>query len=620
MKKIKFFSFASALMLAGAMGFSSCSSDSDVAETGGGVAGQTVKTQFAINIPYVGNNSSNNARPSTRMNEDNTQVNVSTDPSKFLGIENMQLFALKGEAGTSGATINTNINIGNGDNASSKDAWRTVYRDVAIPVGTDNFILYAKAGANSNKVDQSFQYGTLKTGDGYSDKDCKSLDKLTFNLQAINGKADFSSDQSAIQIADYLTAIAKASAEVPITSAEGAESTKTVSWATIKNETSYASENERNLLQKRYDEFIKLKAGSSTSVKATINGLLTVLGEENNAKPLTKAIIEKCKAVDLTNNTFPRNLNLPDGIANIKWNDSSKKFEYEEKTATGIGDNKIDYTKIAYPSALYYFVNSPAMVSDEELTHVSDLPDYTNWTTKPTDDATWTSSGFTKNAVAASTRAVALQKALQYSVANLKLSVKCSSAQLNDNAQQNGYAENNTIQLKNTGFPVTGVLVGGQPSKVQWNFLPASDVAFDYTIYDKVMNVKNENDTFYAPISTPSAYNYTLVLDNKKATGTQDNVYVIIELENNTSPFYGHDGLVPTGGTFYLMGKLELSNKKNENIDHIFVQDHTTEANLTITSLKNAYNCIPDLRTSQISLGLAVDLKWQEGLKFDIDL
>ena len=134
------------------------------------------------------------------------------------------------------------------------------------------------------------------------------------------------------------------------------------------------------------------------------------------------------------------------------------------------------------------------------------------------------------------------------------------------------------------------------------------------------MNVQNENDTFYAPISTPSAYNYTLVLDNKKATGTQDDVYVIIELENNTSPFYGHDGLVPTGGTFYLMGKLELSNKNNENIDHIFVQDHTTEANLTITSLKNAYNCIPDLRTSQISLGLAVDLKWQEGLKFDINL
>lgn len=618
MKNFKFYSFASALLLASAVGLGSCSSDSDVTgTTGNSEIGQTVKTQFAINIPYAGKGSAT-ANAHTRMTEDNTQANVGSDINKFLGIENMQLVAFKGDPNTNGS-IATNINIGSGDNASSKDAWRTVYRDVAIPVGTDNFVAYAKAGSNSNKVDPLFQFGTLRTGNGYSDKDVKSLDDLTFSLQPIKTSANFSTNTSAKQIADYLTKIANTTAEVTITTSEG-EQKKTVSWATIGNETLYATKNERDLLQKRYNEFINLKAGSSTSAQAAVNGLLTILGDTTNAKPLTQAIIKNCKDVDLTDNSFPRNLKLPDGIANIKWNETSNKFEYEEKTATGIGNNKIDYTKIAYPSALYYFVSSPAMVSDKELTHVTELPTYDNWTTDPTNDATWNGTGFSKGAVIASTRAVALQNALQYGVANLKLSVKCAAATLEDNAEAKGYSANNQIGLKEKGFPVTGVLVGGQPSKVQWNFLPSSDEAFDYTIYDKDMNVANENDTFYAPIEKASDYNYTLVLDNKKVGDKQDDVYIIIELENNTEPFYGADGLVPSGGTFYLMGKLEVAKKNKENIDHIFVQDHTTEANLTISSLKSAYNCIPDLRSSQISLGLAVDLKWQEGLKYDIDI
>jgi hypothetical protein len=34
-------------------------------------------------------------------------------------------------------------------------------------------------------------------------------------------------------------------------------------------------------------------------------------------------------------------------------------------------------------------------------------------------------------------------------------------------------------------------------------------------------------------------------------------------------------------------------------------------------SLKSAYTTIPDLRASQISLGLSVNLEWQTGLSFD---
>ena len=44
-----------------------------------------------------------------------------------------------------------------------------------------------------------------------------------------------------------------------------------------------------------------------------------------------------------------------------------------------------------------------------------------------------------------------------------------------------------------------------------------------------------------------------------------------------------------------------------------------TEANFVITenTLKYALVAVPDLRTTQISLGLSVDLQWRQGLVFN---
>ena len=50
------------------------------------------------------------------------------------------------------------------------------------------------------------------------------------------------------------------------------------------------------------------------------------------------------------------------------------------------------------------------------------------------------------------------------------------------------------------------------------------------------------------------------------------------------------------------------------------MQDYTTVANLTIKSLKNAYSTVPDLRSIQLNLGLSVDLTWQSGLTFNVDI
>lgn len=80
--------------------------------------------------------------------------------------------------------------------------------------------------------------------------------------------------------------------------------------------------------------------------------------------------------------------------------------------------------------------------------------------------------------------------------------------------------------------------------------------------------------------------------------------------------------MVPKDGKFYLVGKLDMNKAglDKKGLDHIFVQDHTTVANLTIMDLRNAYNNIPDLRSTSVSVGLAVNLTWEDGIKFDVEI
>ena len=51
----------------------------------------------------------------------------------------------------------------------------------------------------------------------------------------------------------------------------------------------------------------------------------------------------------------------------------------------------------------------------------------------------------------------------------------------------------------------------------------------------------------------------------------------------------------------------------------VFIQHYMTTATFVIGqySLQHALVSVPDLRSSQLSLGLSVDLKWQTGLNFD---
>lgn len=610
MKKFRFFSFASAMLLASAAGMISCSSDSIEPTGGSGATGQVVKTQFYINIPYKGNNGS----ISTRMTDVNTQ-NTGDNSANFLGMVKTQMYAFKGEPGSPGNTTSVKaISIGNAAEAASKDEWRNVYRDIAIPVGTKNLLLYARADKKSKN---NFQAGYLSNPyESTTSVDATELSDLNFALTEVNKDKDFSTEGA--DILNALNLVANTSVTKPGT-------TTTVYWSEIDN-SNLGTANERLALKKRYNKFIALTSGSAKSVQLLIENLKKVINGSNGVeddKLMAKAIVANCNTAlsNLENKEFPRNLNLPDGVAKVKWNDTSKKFEYLSVNSTVSTGNLINYTTITYPSELAYYVSSPVEVSNNEITAVNDLPDYDKWIGNTAD---WTGYG---DAVESSTRFVALQKPVLYGVACLKSTVKCASNTLIDNAKDKGqYESDNSIAVNNTSFPITGILIGGQPKQVAWNFEAANTVTtneFKYTIYDWDMN-KGANLT--AAVTGTAEPNYTLVLDNKDNSATSQNkVYITIELENNASDFFGADGLIPKGSKFYMVGELDpyasgITQPTGEPLDHVFVKDHTTIANFTINNLKKAYNHIPDMRSSKINVGLAVDLDWKSGITFDVDI
>lgn len=175
---------------------------------------------------------------------------------------------------------------------------------------------------------------------------------------------------------------------------------------------------------------------------------------------------------------------------------------------------------------------------------------------------------------------------------------------------------------------MSAVLIGDQ-RKVDFQFALVSKGDKQYTIYDKELTGINAT-------TTGSSANNTLALE----TPADENVNVLLELTNNTGKrFKGKNGYIPAGGKFYLLGTLTPSNGKingqaSTTLKQVFKQDYVTTANFTIVQntkdastnpnqdkgLGAAYNVIPDLRTPALSIGLSVDLTWQNGLTFDVDL
>ncbi len=614
MKNFSKYFLMGTVALSGMTAFTACSSENEPsAEVNPTFNGSTVKTQFALNLPY--------AATGTRQGAD-----VAQQDGKFRGIQDMRLLPFTGNVTGSSASL---IKLGFNSDAFQSDGadasqGRYIYRDVEIPVGTKNFVFYGKATGKYAEAKDKFTNGNL-VEDGLSGTTTVALDGVKFQLDLINsglnlGTAVAGEEASYNKVLNALETVT----ETKVTVGEN-----TIEWTNVTVPASGATDYAKlNHAKKLWEAFKTLKAGSAASVREALTRLDESVGVKALAEGATattadgegllqtlKANIAKAKTM-LTDNTFPADFNLPDGAVQVELSETGNKWSFKSPTVQ-VGEASIDYAKITYPAALYYTVNTPVKANDNASTGLADgmWPTKDDWTQ---DKAAWTGWG---SQVVNSTRTIALEKPIQYGVANLKTTVKLDAKNLNDNAsEKGGQVADQNIDV-NGKLKLTGVLVGGQPNYVGWEFKApaASDVSFDYTVYDKNIDKSVADLT-----TTKSDPNYTLVLDNNKAD-QNDVVYVVLEFVNNTGvDFYGKEGMVPKEGKFYLVGKLDkaattgVTNTKN--VDHIFVQDHTTVANFNIKNLKNAYNTIPDLRSTSVSVGLAVNLTWENGIEFNVEI
>ena len=599
MKKLNSFFLMGTVALAGLGVMSSCSSD-DLGNDSTTNPGETkaVKTQFALNIPR--------ANGGTRMSGDNAQCNTN-----FLGMQDVRMYAFKAEPNASSSSVATfalaNIE-GITTTASSK-----IYSDVSVPVGTTHFLFYAHAPQGTTDA-KKFELGVLNLTNPKTETTATS--DISATLATVK-KEDTTSPTALLGILNGVVGV-----------------------------TGWADAGANTKLGKLYANFVKAKAGSANSIRLTLQSLYNslggiVTGANADAQTVAKAI--RAKIEESFNKTtatdgyvtlaykatgdvskYPNNINLPDGAVQLSFNTTSKQFAYAA-TSSLTGIENLDAAKICFPASIYYFQSSALAATAMELDANQWPTTTTNWTaaTAPwLKDANSLADGWTAS-VQPTTRSIAMRQNINYGVANLATIVKCGAVSLPDNkgltvTDPSEFADKVTVPA--AGFPVSGLFIGGQPTKVGFNFQPEATDAFDLTIYDNAIPTG-----MVAKNGVASTTNYTIVLPNDKGRGVADQskVNVAIELTNNSGvAFRGQDGIIPAGGKFYLVGQLDPNAKTIEGVTHpaVFMSDYMTTMNLTIKSLKNAYNTIPDLRSTKLQLGLSVDLVWKTGIQFDVNI
>lgn len=553
--------FAAALV-AGTMGMTSCSNEEITpGNQNPTYNGESVKTQFAINIPEAGK---------TRMTGDIVQ-----ETGSFRGMTNIMLipFATQPTAGTES-------NLGQVITLTDIDGLQTtsnakVYNDVTIPVGTGAVLFYGQAKTTDA---DDFKNGKVTAPTDYS-----VLSNVKFTPVNITTN---SLDTKATALATWMTNVANAGTW----SSAGGETTLGKLREAYLNATAGSSNSVLRLMQYLYDAVLGMSTGgdaNATIATAIINAIKTTGVQESDGKLSYTA----GSALD----GYPENIKLPDGAAKVQWN--TNKFDVVA-TEGNTGLNAASLDSYVYPAPLCYYVNSTIKTADNAV----DMNQITDWSTILT--------GLTGNSVTASTRSIAIKDAIDYGVGRLDLQIICGAERLPD-SKDDGH-NSSVVDVPDAGFTVTGVLIGGQ-GEVGWNFVPAS--AGTKTIYDKTMPSGMVAD--YATGFTGATTNYTLAFE----TVSNTNVNVAIELVNNSGQdFYGYNGeIIPDEGKFYLVGTLTAS-AATETESKVFKQDYHTIAKFTIKNLKNAYNTLPDLRTAGLQLGLSVDLDWEAGHTFEVDI
>lgn len=584
MKKFyaKNFAYGAAALLVGAVGLTGCSSDDELTNVNPTYDGESVKTQFAINIPVAG-------KQGTRVSQAIVQ---GQDQPEFRGMSNIKLIPFSAEPATgtlftSDAIVLDDITNGTGGLNDLKGGAK-FYSDISVPVGTKRFLFYSEATRSGDTSDKA--NGSITAPKDFTDGDLlnglTSLSNLKFTLTGIYQEANSTTNQ---KLQGYLAGILS-QVTASLSSQATGNATLELALTNLKNLKVGSSDAILAVMQDLYDI---VKTGG-TAENSTVANAITA----NNTHFFTESggvLSYNTGATGYVTDAdnYPGCLGIPDGAAQVEYQGSD--FVYKNV-------NSSNFATYTYPAALYYFVNSTVGASDQ--THGD------SWSgSLSVDWGTFVgNSNYPNDKVSASTQSIVLKNPIQYAVSQLVYNVKFASesGELKDNQGINRAIGTDNFKLK-------GILIGGQKG-VDYKFEQDAD-ADAKTIYDPTtetaITTSSNNTNFYS-----------LALQTAKResqTGSQESVNIALEFINNGEDFYGIDGIVPAGGTFYLAGTLSTKTTDANN-DYVFQQDHKTIANITINSLENAQYTIPDLRKTKLELGLYVDLTWEDGLVYDVTI
>ena len=434
-----------------------------------------------------------------------------------------------------------------------------------------------KAAAKDNGALEIRYNGSLET----SLRDRMNPSELTFNLQSICEEDDATKDvfKPARDLADYLTAIAT-----------------TPGWSTTTD----------GQLKDLYRDFIYIDgegtgviAGSATNVKAYAVALetqITAIRNLSTTSDASKALCDKIlesinNNTTISGNTYPAALGLPDGVAALRWMEdvtetAEDKYKFMVRTQTTTMDNINGINRYTYPAELWYYTNSGIQTSTNEV-EKTDYESATSW-------GSLLNAYQSGTVVNDRTRSVAVKDALQYGVARLQCTLKSINVQLKDAMNKDVYHATDDY------LPLTSVIVGAQHT-VGFDFKPRgvqSDVDGRF-IYDADVGSRAANGSWTVS---------TLVLQ----TYDGEKVPVVLEFENRTGQkFMGKDGIIYPNTKFYLIAMLDPANMgTGAYAGRVFTQDYTTAVEMKITSLANAYSCMPDLLSPRLEIGVQVQTKW----------
>lgn len=614
MRKLNKFALMGAIALTGTAGFTACSSDDVLGENGPSISsGETVKTQFTISVPNV-------SAQGSRVGADIAQQG---DPVTFRGLQNMRLVPIAyattpTQEGRLDATMGDQKTAYNpivlpamatGDLKDAGTDKYKVYNDVDIPTGINAFVFYGEAAEGDETSD--VVNGALDPSyvdDGWNTTG--QVNSLKFRLRPIfTGSAESDENSLVTMLNAIVTAFGTPKADGVL---EGLLNNFKKMTAGSSNNILLACEQLYNTLS---DTGVNFDTGDNTLVNAVKTALEGYFNKTGDSAPYTLSW--------KTDPNFPGKYNLPDGAVQLTYADNSFAYtdnvNYTPETEVTGQLRGVALGDYVYPASLYYWVPTTIRISNSSVLSNISSSSPTSW--DGILDNYETGDSYIPANVSITTQSVSLYSPIQYAVASFIV-----------NAYFKGEIEDGggkVVTIPTEGMKLTGILIGGQKT-VGWDFRQPATAFTDndnkeYTIYDASHKSGTSGENAWIPVKTSSTGitpAYSLALETKGAVNTDpETVRFALEFINNTDEeFVGRDGIVPVGGKFYLVGELHSETTADGGDAHVkvFEQDHTTTANVEITSLKNAYNTIPDLRSPRLELGLSVDLEWQEGLTDDV--